>query len=451
MQQERHQVVMTEGNIRTQMLRFALPIFVGHFFQQLYNTVDSLIVGNLLGPEALASVTSTAAYVYLMTGFFMGFSQGAGVVIARHVGARDEGAVRQAEHTAVALGLVSSALITLLGVTLSPTVLRLMGTPDNVFDQSSAYLCVYFSGAGFLVMYNMFVAILQAAGDSTHPLMYLIISSLLNIVLDYFFVGALKMGVEGAALATVICEAVSMLLSMIRLMRMRGALRLSLREIRLHANHARRILRYGLPTAMQMGIIDLSNMLVQSYINSFGSAAMAGIGASSRVEGFTFLPIMAFSMGLTTFVSQNLGARRKDRIREGIRFGVVCTTVVIGLIGGLTFLFAPRLVGLFSGDPEIIRYGTGRMRTCALFFVLVGFTHIASAIVRGLGRPMNPMVVTLVCWCLVRVVVLFTIGQVVHDIRLIYWIYPVTWSLSTIYYIFYLRRLYRGELRQDAA
>ncbi len=438
---------MTEGSIRRQIIGFALPVFVGYLFQQLYNTADALIVGNFLGPTALAAVSANAAFVNLLIGFFLGFAIGAGVVIARHIGAEDDEQTRRAVHTAVLLGLAGSAVISLLGVWISPTVLRWMDTPAEVFPEAVRYLRIYFGGSVGLIMYNVLVGVLQAAGDSRHPLIYLIVSSLVNIALDVLFVAGFGMGVEGAAIATVLSQLLSMALAAARLMRAKSAIRLEPRRLRMDRDNLRFIARNGLPTALQACVIDLSNILIQSYINSFGSLAMAGIGASFKVEGFAFLPITAFSMAMTTFISQNMGARRYDRVRRGMRFGLWSAVAVIEVLGAVLFLFAPQVIALFNRDPEVVRFGMGRTRTCALFFGLVGFSHVASAVMRGLGRPMTPMVIMLSCWCAVRIVALFTVGQIFHTIGLAYWIYPFTWALSSAAYLALLRRMNVETLR----
>ena len=431
---------MTEGNIRRKMLGFALPILAGYFFQQLYNTVDALIVGNYLNADALAAVTSTGSIIYLMVGFTAGFATGAGIIAARHIGAGNAEETEKAVHTAVALGLFFSVALTATGVLAAPGILRLMGTPDSVFDRSRRYLQVYFAGASALVLYNMFVSILQASGESRYPLFCLVVSSLLNIVLDIVFISVFHMDVEGAAFATVISEILSMVLAGTKLLRSRETIRLQPRKIRVDPPNLRYIIRYGFPTAMQGCVIDLSNMLIQSYINSFGRDAMAGIGASQKAEGFMFLPVTAFSMALTTFISQNVGAKKTDRVREGTRFGLLCTAGLLLAFGTAAYFLAPRMIALFSSDPEIIRFGAGRTTVCAFFYCLCGFSHTASAVMRGLGKPMTPMLVMLICWCAVRVAVLFTLGQAVHDIRLIYWIYPFTWSLSTLVYLVSFRK-----------
>ena len=433
--------LMTEGNVRRKILRFALPILGGYFFQQLYNTMDALIVGNFLDADALAAVTSTSSYVYLLIGFVTGFSTGAGIIIARHIGAGNAQDTRKAVHTAVALGLALSALMTAAGILVTPAILRLMGTPQSVLPRSTAYLQVYFAGSAALVMYNMLVSILQASGESRFPLLCLVVSSLVNIALDLLFVAVLHMDVEGAALATVLSEALSFALVAIRLLRTNETIRLQPRLIAFDPDSLKYIIRYGFPTAMQGCVIDLSNMLIQSYINSFGRDAMAGIGASQKIEGFMFLPVTAFSLALTTFVSQNLGAKRMDRVRQGAKFGLSCTAVLLLALGAVAWLFAPSMIGIFNADPEIIRYGAGRTTVCALFYCLLGFSHTASAVMRGLGKPMTPMLVMLICWCAVRVALLFTVGQFLHDIRLVYWVYPFTWMLSTVAYLINFRKV----------
>lgn len=435
--------LMTEGNIYRKLLLFALPVFIGHLFQQLYNTADSLIVGNLLGREALAAVSSTGSVVYLEVGFFMGFSMGAGVVIARNIGARDGPGTEKAVHTAVVMGLCFSLLVTLVGVFFSPVMLRWMGTPEDVIGLASRYLRFYFAGSTGLVMYNTFVGILQASGDSRHPLRYLIFSSLLNVVLDVAFIGGLGMGVEGAAIATAISQFASMLLALCRLVRSDEAVRVSLSKLRVDWPSFREIVRNGLPTALQSSIIDLSNVLIQSYVNSFGSLAVAGMGAYSKVEGFAFLPVTAFSMALSTFMSQNLGAGKRDRMRQGMRFGLVCAVIATEVIGILFFTFAPQIISAFNRDPDVIAFGVLRARICSLFYCLVSFSHVSSAVMRGVGRPVVPMAVMLGCWCAVRVAVFMTLGQIWHNILFTCWIYPVTWMLSTVVYLLYLRHLRR--------
>ena len=379
--------------------------------------------------------------IYLVVGFFMGFSMGAGVVIARDIGSGDERAVSRSVHTTVAMGLVATVIMTVMGVFGTPLILRWMGTPAGVFAEAVIYLRIYFMGSVGLVFYNLLVGILQASGDSRHPLYYLIFSSILNGILDYTFIRFLGMGVDGAALATIIGQFVSALLVLRRLMKTQDSIQIQIRSIRFDWLKLRQIIYIGLPTALQACVIDLANMMIQSYINSFGDAAMAGIGAATKVEGFCFLPVNAFGMALSTFVAQNLGAGKKDRIRKGMSFALPAASLAVLAAGTLLFFFSPFLVGLFNQDPEVIYFGTLRGRICGLFFCLCGFSHVSSAAMRGLGKPVVPTVVMLVCWCAVRVITLLTIGKIHHSILLAIWIYPITWTLSTIVYVFYMRHL----------
>jgi putative MATE family efflux protein len=289
-------------------------------------------------------------------------------------------------------------------------------------------------------MYNTFVGILQASGDSQHPLMYLMISSLINVILDIVFIAVFHMGVDGAALATVISQCISMLLSLRKLLKTDAMIKIEIKKIRFHSSTLREIIHFGFPTAVQGSIIDLANILIQSYVNSFGKDAMAGVGAYSKLEGFAFLPVIAFSMAMSTYISQNLGAKRKDRVKKGIRFGLVSTMISIEIIGGLVFLLAPLLIKAFNADPEVITFGVTRARITSLFFFLLGFSNVTSAIMRGLGKPTAPMLTMLICWCAVRVVVFMTVGKVYHEFLLTCWIYPITWAMSSAVYLVLFRR-----------
>lgn len=432
--------LMTEGNIKKLILMYAGPIFIGQLFQQLYNTADAMIVGNFVGQNALAAVTSVGSLSFLFVGFFTGFSTGASVIIAREIGADHKENTQKAIHTTVALGIILSLMMTGLGVGLARTLLSLMDTPSEVYPLAVTYLRIYFMGSTPLIMYNMFVGILRAGGDSKHPLYYLIVSSLLNIILDVILIRFFNMGVAGAAIATVFSELVSMLLCMIQLMREEGVLHLSWKDVRFDKENLKEIIEYGLPTGLQGSVIDIANVLIQSYINTFGAAAVAGIGAFSKVDGFVFLPVTSFSMALSTFISQNIGANKMDRVRSGTRFGLFVSLVIVEITGVLVYIFAPELIALFNRDATVISFGVGRARVSALFYFLLGFSHIVSAILRGIGKPVMPVVVMLVCWCAVRVVTLMTIGQVIHDIRITHWLYPITWFLSSVVYFYWLKK-----------
>ncbi len=437
---EKGQKLMTSGSIPKQMLLFALPIFLGNLFQQLYNTVDSLIVGNYLGSEALAAVSSSGNIIFLMIGFFNGLAIGSGVVISRYFGARNIERMQMAIHTTVAFGLIVSVIMTFVGIFFTPTLLEWMSTPESVMPQSITYFKIYFLGSIGSIMYNFFVGILQAVGDSKHSLYFLIVSSIVNVVLDLFFIAILHMGVGSAAFATIISQYISAGLCLYLLLTTQASHRLCIQKIKIHKDVLKEILKYGLPSGFQNSIIAIANVVVQSNINSFGDMAMAGCGAYSKVEGFAFLPITSFTMALTTFVGQNLGAGNTERTLKGARFGMLCSMLIAECIGVFIFIFAPYLIAAFNNDPKVVEYGRLRGQTSALFFFLLAYSHCVSAILRGAGKSMIPMIVMLVCWCAVRVGFLTITGILYHNIWFVYWIYPITWSLSSIVFFIYYHR-----------
>lgn len=429
---------LTEGSIPKKIIGFAIPLFLGNLFQQMYNMADSLIVGNFLGDEALASVTSTGSLIFLLVGFFNGTAMGAGVVIGRYFGARDYEKVKKAVHTDVAFGLICGALMTIIGVCFTPTILGWMGTPADVFPKSVMYLRVYFCGSLASIMYNICMGILHAIGDSKHPLYYLIFSSIVNIILDLIFCGGFGLGVEFAALATIISQFLSVVFCMSRLMRVDDVYQIRIKEVRLDPQMIKQIIQIGLPSGMQNSIISLANIVVQSNINAFGTAAMAGCGSYSKVEGFAFLPITCFTMALTTFVSQNLGAKRYDRVKKGAFFGVGCALVLAETVGILFYHFAPGLIALFGGDATTVSYGVLQAHTCAVFYFLLAFSHASAAIMRGAGKSTVPMYVMLISWCLIRITYITVVGTLFDNIQLIFMAYPITWTISSAIFLVYL-------------
>lgn len=428
---------LTEGSIWKAMLFFALPVFLGNVFQQLYNAFDAWCVGNYISDEALAAVSSSGSLIFMMISFFNGVAMGAGVVIARSFGAKEYDTMGKAIHTAIAFGLVAGAVLTVVGVALTPLILQWMGTPAEVLPQSIEYFRFYFSGAIFAVMYNIFVGILHAVGDSKHPLYYLIFSAFLNVVLDMLFVAGLGLGVGSAAIATTISQGVSALLCLLHLLRIDAPYRVHIRQIRFHKESLLQIIRYGLPSGVQNSVIALANVVVQSNINSFGKAAMAGCGSYSKLEGFAFLPVTCFTQALSTFVGQNLGAGNHARVKKGIGFGVACSCGMAMLIGVLSYLFAPELIALFSESPDSIHYGTQHMRTICPFFFLMAFSHCIAAVMRGAGKASVPMFTMLGCWCICRVTYITVALKLVNKLTTVSWAYPITWTLSSIVLLIY--------------
>ncbi len=429
--------LMTEGPIWKRMILFAIPLFLGNLFQQLYNTADSLIVGNFLGSDALAAVSSSGSLIFLMVGFFNGISLGAGVVIARYFGAREKEKVQDAIHTTVAFGIVAGILLTAIGLIMTPTFLRWMGTPADVLKNSVLYFRIYFLGSIAFVLYNIFVGILQSVGDSRHPLIYLIISSVTNVVLDLLFIGVFRFGVGSAAVATILSQFLSAILCLIHLMRCKEDYQIHLKKIRFDFPMLKLIISNGLPSGFQNSIISFANVIVQSNINSFGKMAVAGCGAYSKIEGFGFLPITCFALSLTTFISQNLGARQYERAKKGAKFGVLCSITMAEIIGIIIFFTAPYLVAAFNNDPQMVAFGTAQARTITLFYFLLAFSHCIAGILRGAGKSTIPMFVMLICWCIIRVSYITVAVRIIPDIKVIFWAYPITWTLSSILFIIY--------------
>jgi len=428
---------LTEGSIWKAMILFALPVFLGNVFQQLYNAFDAWCVGNYIGDDALAAVSSSGSLIFMMVSFFNGLAMGAGVIIARAFGAKQYDTMQKAIHTAIAFGLVTGVILTVAGVALTPVILRWMGTPAEVLPQSITYFRYYFYGAIFIVMYNIFVGILHAVGDSKHPLYYLIFSAFVNIALDMLFVAVLGLGVGSAAIATTISQGVSALLCFQLLLRVDAPYKVRFRQIRFHKESLVQIIRYGLPSGVQNSVIALANVFVQTNINSFGKAAMAGCGSYSKLEGFAFLPVTCFAQALSTFVGQNLGAQQHGRVKKGVAFGVICSCLMAEVIGLLSYLFAPQLIGFFSETAEAISFGTEHMRTICLFYFLLAFSHCIAGVMRGAGKATVPMFTMLACWCVFRVSYISVAVRFVNRLTTVSWAYPITWTLSSIIFLIY--------------
>ncbi len=430
---------MTKGNIYKLITLFALPIFLSQVFQQLYNTADAFIVGKFLGTEAFAAVSSSGTLIFLMISFFTGGAMGASVVISRYFGAKDYSKVSAAIHTALALGIVCSVVLTVVGVTMTPIMLRWMQTDPDVMPQAVEYFRCYFIGSGAMVMYNICKGIMNAVGDSRRPLYYLIFSSLVNIVLDLLFIGVFHWGVWSAAFATVISQLASFVLCMIHLMKKGQVFSVRLRDIRFHRNMLYEIVKYGLPSGIQNSVIALANVIVQTQINSFGKLATAAYGAHAKIEGFAFMPITSFNMAITTFISQNLGAREHDRAKRGARFGIIAAVLLAEAVGILVYKFAPQLIAVFDNTPEVVAYGVRQAHTVALFYCLLAFSHSVAAVCRGAGKAFVPMFVMLSVWCVIRIVYIIAVMNIFGDIGYIYWAYPLTWGISSaIYLVYYL-------------
>lgn len=435
----KNEIRMTEGPIAGAIIRFAIPLFLGNLFQQLYNSVDSLIVGNFLGNSALAAVSATGTLIQLMIGFFQGVFLGAGVLVARYFGARLDEPLRRAVHTTITIALAVGIFLSLVGVILTPVILGWMGTPEDIFDQTISYIRVYFAGSLGLILYNACTGIMQAVGDTKHPLYFLIVSSLTNVVLDLLFIAVFHWGVFSAALATIIAQLLSAALCVNRLMRTKDSVRLELKYLGFDLDMIRQILNFGLPSGLQNSIINFANVIVQSNINSFGTMAVAGCGAYGKIDGFAFLPVTSFNAAITTFVGQNLGAKEYERAKNGSRFGLICAISLAELIGVIMIIFGPYLIAAFTNEPEAIAYGLDKLKISCPFYFLLAASHGLAAVLRGAGKAKVPMLVMLGCWCIFRVTFITVLTPILQTIKVLYWIYPITWALSavilTIYYV----------------
>lgn len=428
---------LLSGSIWKGIVSFAIPLFLGNLFQQLYNTVDSLIVGNFLGSDALAAVSSSGSLIFLLVGFVNGIAVGSGVVISRYFGAKDYESLRKAVHTDVAFGLAAGGLLTIVGMVLAPQILVLMGTPESVLPNSIIYFRTYFAGSLAFVMYNVVMGILQAVGDSRHPLYYLIFSSIVNVILDLLFVGAFQWGVGSAALATVISQAASALLCFIQLVRTRDVYQVRIREIRFHMVMLKQIIGIGLPSGLQNSIISIANIVVQANINAFGVVAVAGCGVYSKIEGFAFLPITCFAMSLTTFIGQNLGARQFDRAKKGAAFGIACSVMLAELVGAIVYFLMPYFAAAFDSNPEVVAIAAKQAHTEALFYCFLAFSHCIAGIMRGAGKSAVPMFVMLAAWCIIRITYITVTVHFIPRIQVIFWAYPLTWSISSVIFLIY--------------
>lgn len=432
-------VSMTKDSISKSMILFSIPIFIGQLFQQLYSIVDSLVVGNFVGTEALGAVSATGALTFLFTGLISGIFLGAGVLISKYFGADDLDSTSKAIHTSVAFSIVCGIILTVLGVLITPIILRVMKTPDNIIDQSILYLKIIFAGSIFSVGFNCASGIYQAVGNTKTPLYFLIISSILNVILNIIFIVVLKFGVDGAAYATIISQAVSMILAFLFLFKSNQIYKINIKHIKFHPGYVLDIINYGLPAGVQNSVISLANIVVQSNINSFGDDAIAGVGSYVRLEGIIFIPVTSFGFALTTFVSQNIGANQPQRVKQGAKFGMIVSILLSVLLGLILFIFAPQLISLFSRNPDVIYYGVGRARTSMAFFFLLAFSNGASSIIRGAGRSLTPMLIMLVCWCILRVIFIQTLMFISPNIYIVFWAYPFSWFLSSVIFVFILK------------
>lgn len=437
---------LTTGNIAAQILLFSLPLMLGNVFQMLYNTVDSIVVGNFVGTQALAAVGSTTMIVNLFVFFFNGFSIGAGVIIGNLFGAGNIKRLHEAVETVITSSFILCVLFTGISIAGVRFMLEFMATPADVFNDAVTYLTIYFMGLSGLLIYNIGSGILRAVGDTTRPLYFLILTSVLNIILDLLFVIVFKMGIAGVALATIISQFVSAVLILVLLTTTKDIYRFVWKDMRLDFDILRKVFSVGLPAAIQSVITAFSNIFVQSYINHFGSGVMAGWSCYNKIDMFIMLPMNSMALAATTFVSQNIGAGKTKRAEDGTKTAILMTLAVTGVIALLIWLFAAVAVNLFSNDQEVIQYGVLFLRTNVFFLMFNCITHVLAGSLRGRGDSRAPMVIMLIGFVAVRQAYLFIMANYISNTpAAIGFGYPVGWMvacvLELIYYRFRLSRM----------
>lgn len=429
---------ITEGVIWKQLLLFFFPILLGTFFQQLYNTVDAMVVGKAVGTEALAAVGgATGTIINLLVGFFVGLSSGATVIISQFYGGRREHEVHMAVHTAAAMAIAFGALLMAVGIPMAPTFLRWMGTPDEVLGYAVPYMRIYFAGMIPSLIYNIGSGILRAVGDSKRPLYFLIAACLTNIVLDLVLVVACGMGVSGAALATILSQSVSAVLVVLSLRRTDECYRLDPGRIRFHLPVFRSIMRIGLPSGLQSVSYSVSNVMIQAAINGFGTAAMAGWTTFGKLDAFFWMIVNAFGVSITTFVGQNFGAGRYDRVRSSVRQCLLMTAIATIAISSLLYCFGDSFLRLFTDDAAVIERGMYLTRLLAPTWITYITIEILSGALRGAGDALVPTMITLIGVCAVRIVWLLTAVPLRRELGTVAFSYPLTWVISSIAFILY--------------
>ncbi|MFR8035087.1 MAG: MATE family efflux transporter [Lachnospiraceae bacterium] len=429
--------IMTEGSIWKHLLFFAIPLLIGNLFQQLYNTVDSIVVGNFVGKEALAAVGTTDSIINTIIGFFMGMSTGAGVIISHYFGAKNDEGVHKAVHTTIAITIIMSVVFSILGVLLVPAMLHLMKTPDDVFDQSATYLRIYFAGGAGLMFYNMGSGIMRAVGDSKRPLYFLILSALINTVLDVLFVAGFHWGVAGAAIATIIAQGISAVLVMITLTREKESYRIIWSKIHIYKEMLGKIFSVGFPVAIQQAVTSFSNVFVQSYINNFGSACMAGWSSYGKIDKFCMLPMQSVALSVTTFVGQNLGSGNLKRAKRGSLVALAMSVSISVLMMIPILIFAPQLVGLFNQDPDVLQFGTLFLRFMMPFYACCCINQIYAGTLRGAGNALAPTIIMMSSFIVFRQIYLFVVSKLFDTIEVVAFGYPAGWIVCSIIMLIY--------------
>lgn len=429
--------LMTSGSIWKTILIFSIPLIIGNLLQQTYNTIDSMIVGNFVGSSALAAVGSSTALINLLISFAQGIAVGSGIIVAQSLGSNARKDVRVSIHTSMALALVLGLVISIMGYVFAPWLLEKMQTPSEVMPESIEYLRVFSLGLIFNVIYNMEAGILNAVGNSKRSLLYLSIASFTNVVLDFIFIKYLGMGVRGAAIATNISQFISALLALLFLLRVPEIYKVSLKKIKIHKDMALRIIKVGIPTAIQGTVISLSNVIMQSSVNVFGAMPMAGFGAFIKIDGFNILPVLSLSLAITTFAGQNYGAGKIDRVKKGMWTTLFMTIIYTIISGTMLYNFAPKVIALFTKEPDVIAAGVLATKFFCPFYFLLAIMHSLAGTVRGTGRTVPPMLIMILSLCVFRIMAAKFVIPHYNTIENVYLLYPISWTIGAILMIGY--------------
>ncbi|MFI3238057.1 MAG: MATE family efflux transporter [Lachnospiraceae bacterium] len=443
--QKKNEIDMTTGSIPKKMIFYIVPLVITGILQLLYNAVDVIVVGTYVGTDALSAVGSTGSLINLLTNVFLGLSVGATVTVSKYYGAQDKEGLHRTVHTAILVSIVSGVILAILGVLLASPLLELMNTPPEVLGGAVTYMTIFFLGMPFNLLYNFGAAILRAVGDTKRPLYFLMVSGVVNVVLNLFFIIILGMGVGGVALATIISQALSAAFVVRCLMKEEGAIKLQLRKLRFYTREVISIVRIGLPAGVQGSFFSISNVLIQSSINLFGSSAMAGVAASSNLEGFIYIAMNAVHQAAVTFASQNIGASQYKRIRKNFFYSIGLVCIISCVMCGFMYLNSTRLISLYNSDPEVLEIAKTRFTFFCTYYFICGIMDVTVGHLRGIGRSVCPMIVTLCGVCLFRVIWIYTIFSQVMTLDILYVSYPVSWMMSTVvmwvYYAIIMRKL----------
>lgn len=428
---------LTKGSIVKAIILFSVPLLIGNLFQQLYNAVDSYVVGNYVGKVALAAVGASTPIINMLIGFFMGISTGAGVVIAQFFGAGDLSKMKKAIHNSIALTLVIGVVLTVVGLVFNDPILKAIGVPSDVFSEASTYLSIYFWSLIFVMIYNMGSGILRSIGDSKRPLYFLIFSSVINIVLDFLFVKNFGFGVAGAGYATLIAQAISAIMVMYVLMKTEDSYKVVLKDIKFDKEILLKIIKIGLPTGFQQSIVSLSNVIVQSYINVYGASVIAGYSVTIKIDGFVNLPLQAFNMAITTFVGQNIGAKQYNRVKKGAYITTFLAMVTIGFFVVIMYFFGRDFIALFNQEKDVIDAGRLMQLTFLPFYIFLPINQVINGVLRGAGRSAVPMYVMIFSFVFLRQIYLFLVTKVTSDVVYVFLGWPTTWVVCSLIFIVY--------------